>query len=217
MEKGSEVVPSACVNCHSGIEEIDATVFGIRFSHKRHLFGAKQTCGRCHSNQRKHGELIVQRSDCLGCHHSQQEKDCGYCHKAQASVLMGGSDLLPLEDSDIMIAAGVECRDCHELPDRTIAKPVPQRCADCHDEDYADIQREWLSEFAALRTSVEEQLARTVSLGASDERDAILNEIRAHLEAVDADGSRGSHNHFEQMRVLENDLKRLKALLETTG
>ena len=217
METGSEVVPSACVNCHSGIEGIDVTIFGIRFSHKRHLFGAKETCGRCHSNQRQHGELTVRRDDCLGCHHSQQERDCGYCHTAQASLLMGGTDFLPLQEPDMMFAAGVECRSCHELPDRTIAKPVPQRCADCHDEDYADIQREWLSEFAALRTSVEEQLGRASSLAVSDERDVIVNEVRAHIEAIEADGSRGSHNHFEQMRVLENDLERLKALVETPG
>ncbi len=217
METGSEVVPSACVNCHSGIEEIDATVFGIRFSHKRHLFGAKQTCGRCHSNQRKHGELIVQRSDCLDCHHSQKEKDCGYCHTAQASILMGGTDLLPLEDSDIMIAAGVECRDCHEMPDRSITKPVPQRCADCHDDSYADTQREWLSEFAALQAKVSDQLDQAEALPASEQRDPIVKDIRSHLDAINADGSRGSHNHFEQTRILEDDAKRLKALLGTAG
>jgi nitrate/TMAO reductase-like tetraheme cytochrome c subunit len=217
MEMGSEVVPSSCVNCHSGIEEIDATVFGIRFSHKRHLFGAKQTCGRCHSNQRKHGELIVQRSDCLGCHHSQQEKDCGYCHTAQASLVMGGTDLLPLEEPDMMYSGGVGCRDCHELPDRSITKPVPQRCAGCHDESYADTEREWLSEFAALLASVEEQFARAGSLPASAERDGIIEEIGSHLEAVKADGSRGSHNHLEQMRILQDDSDRLKALLQTAG
>jgi hypothetical protein len=217
MENGKHFVPSACVNCHSGIEEINVNVFGIDFSHKRHLQAAHQTCGRCHSNQRTHGELIVQRSDCLDCHHSQKERKCDYCHTAQANILHGGTDYLPTEEPDIMIDAGVECRDCHELPDRSIVRPVPQRCADCHDDDYADIQRQWLSEFAELRATVDTLFGRAVELSPSDERDAIVNDIRSHLEAIDKDGSRGSHNHREQMRILEEDQKRLEALLGTAG
>jgi nitrate/TMAO reductase-like tetraheme cytochrome c subunit len=217
MENGDHFVPSACVNCHSGIEEINVNVFGIDFSHKRHLRKAHETCGRCHSNQRSHGELIVQRSDCLDCHHSQEERNCDYCHTAQASILRGDTDHLPLEEPDFMVDAGVECRDCHELPDRSIVRPVPQRCADCHDDDYADIQREWLSEFAELRASVDKLYYRAVELPPSDRRDEIVSDIRRHLEAIDTDGSRGSHNHLEQMRILEEDQERLESLLETTG
>jgi hypothetical protein len=217
MENGAHVVPSACINCHSGIEEIDAEVFGLRYSHKRHLVGAGETCGRCHSNQRFHGELTVQRQDCLDCHHSQEERQCGYCHSAQQSVLGGGTYLLPLEEPDIMFAEEVTCRDCHELPDRSIVRPAPQRCADCHDDDYADIQREWLSEFATLRASVEEQLSRAEILAPSQERDTALQDIRDHLHAIDADGSRGSHNHMEQMRILEEDLERLESLMTAAG
>ena len=54
-----------------------------------------------------------------------------------------------------MYAADVGCRDCHEMPDRTIVRPVPQRCVDCHDQDYADLQREWLAEFVGLRRAME--------------------------------------------------------------
>ena len=217
IDIGSRFVPSACINCHSGIEEIDAEIFGLRYSHRRHLLEAKETCGRCHSNQRRHGELTVQRQDCLNCHHSQTERQCGYCHTAQASIVGGATDLLPLEEPDVMFAAGVECRDCHELPDRSIAKPVPQRCADCHDDDYAGIQRQWLDEFAALRESVEKKLVRASLPEAGSERSAVLDTIRKHLEALDADGSRGSHNHLEQMRVMEQDLKTLTNLLEAAG
>ncbi|HUU45193.1 MAG TPA: cytochrome c3 family protein [Acidobacteriota bacterium] len=209
------VVPSDCANCHSGIEEIDEPIFGLVYSHKRHLVNAQLTCSRCHSNQTRHGELIVQRKDCLSCHHSQQERQCGYCHTAQEAIVGGRAGDLPLADADVMYASDVTCRDCHEMPDRTIVRPVPQRCVDCHDKSYADVQREWLAEFAGLRHAIDTLSARVADLPVVPERETILEPIRAHVRAIDADGSRGTHNHFEQTRILKEDVERLKGLLRT--
>lgn len=212
-EPSSKLVPSACINCHVGIEDIEAQIFGLTYSHERHLIRARLECSRCHSNQRRHGELVVQREDCLSCHHSQAERDCSYCHDVQQSFLRGGTEFLPLEEPDMMFAADIGCRECHELPDRTIAKPVPQRCADCHENEYADLQREWLDEFAALRASVDERLTQAAELPATTERATVLATVRQHLQHIQADGSRGSHNHMEQMRILEGDLAVLERLL----
>lgn len=211
------LVPSACINCHSGIEGINASIFGLQYSHKRHLVDAGLTCARCHSNQRRHGELIVQRQDCLGCHHSQKERDCGYCHRTQEAVLKGQADSLALKSPDVMIAAEVTCRNCHEQPDQSIAKPVSQRCADCHDNSYADKHRQWLAEFAALRLVIDTLLTRANALSSSPERDALLDPIRRDVRTLDADGSRGSHNHAEQMRILEADKAALEKIVGTTG
>jgi nitrate/TMAO reductase-like tetraheme cytochrome c subunit len=74
----SKIVPSQCANCHTGIEERSVYVFQMQFNHERHIVSAGLKCNRCHSNQRKHGELVVNRQDCMNCHH--QVKDCGNCH-----------------------------------------------------------------------------------------------------------------------------------------
>jgi len=214
IEQSEEVIPTACVSCHIGIENIDARIFGLTYSHQRHLIEAELPCGRCHSNQRRHGELVVQKQDCLSCHHSQVERDCGYCHDVQQAIISGDSKFLPLEEPDIMFAAEVDCRQCHQLPDGLITTPAPQRCADCHDNDYADLQREWLDEFTPLRQSVEDRLyhLETTLTGSADS--AVLNRVRQHIESMTADGSRGSHNHFELMRILEEDLAALDRLVE---
>jgi hypothetical protein len=132
-------------------------------------------------------------------------------------MIEGQSNGLPLEDQDIMFASEVECRDCHEMPDASITRPVPQRCTDCHDKDYADVQREWLAEFAAVRSLVDSLSVRAAALPVSEPRETVLAAIRAHIRTIDADGSRGTHNHFEQMRILEEDVEALRALLSTIG
>lgn len=213
----SDVVPSNCINCHMGIEDVDAQIFGLTYSHRRHLVNAQQTCARCHSNQRRHGELIVQKRDCLSCHHSQKERECGYCHTAQQAILDGQSTDLPLSSPDVMIAAGTACRDCHERPDRAIVRPPSQRCVDCHDNSYAGRHREWLDEFATLRQTLDSLLTQATALPVTPGRDAALEPIRGHIRACDADGSRGTHNHAEQMRILQEDAGKLAALLRTTG
>ena len=217
IEGTNDVVPSNCINCHIGIEDVDAQIFGLTYSHRRHLVNAQQTCTRCHSNQRRHGELIVQKRDCLSCHHSQTARECGYCHTAQQAILEGKSADLPIAAPDVMIAAGTSCRDCHERPDRAIARPASQRCADCHDNEYADRHRKWLEEYAVLRQRIDSLLVATAALPASSARDAAIEPIRGHLKACDADGSRGTHNHDEQMRILREDADQLSSLLKTQG
>jgi hypothetical protein len=116
-----------------------------------------------------------------------------------------------------MIAAGTACRDCHERPDRAIVLPPSQRCTDCHDNSYAELHRKWLDEFAALRQTVDSLLGQVSALSATAERQAALDPIRRHVQAIAADGSRGTHNHTEQMRILQEDAVKLTALLKTQG
>jgi len=213
LGRSEEVVPTACVNCHIGIEDIDVQIYGMAYSHRRHLVNGGVDCQRCHSNQRRHGELVVQRQDCLSCHHSRTESECGNCHIAQKEIIRGESHTMPLQDADVMFASDVGCRDCHELPDGSIARPVPQRCADCHDNDYAETQREWLAEFAALVESIGRQLQEADAIMAESDGNEVPARARRHLQVVEADGSRGTHNHFELMRILEEDLVALESLL----
>ncbi len=210
IDRSEQIVPGDCINCHIGIEEIDARVFGIDYSHRRHVVDAELQCSTCHSNQRTHGELVVRRDDCLSCHHSQEARECGYCHDVQLGVLAGESSVLPITEPDIMHEVGVGCRDCHELPDRSIVRPVPQRCADCHDEEVVEMQREWLAEFADMEEQVRVLLSQVEDAIGDAGDDPLLATVRDHLRALARDGSRGTHNHPEQMQILEED----KAALE---
>ena len=72
-------------------------------------------------------------------------------------------------------------------------------------------------EFATLLESVRGSLEQVAALPASDEREATVAPIRKHLKALEEDGSRGTHNHFELMRILEEDQETLDALLKTQG
>jgi len=213
LGRSDKLVPAGCVNCHIGIEDINVRIYGLDYSHKRHLINAGLDCTRCHSNQQRHGELVVQREDCLSCHHSRAESECGNCHTVQKEIIRGESPSLPLGDADIMFASDVGCRDCHELPDGNIARPVPQRCVDCHDRDYADTQREWLAEFAALKQSVGEYLKEAEARSGVAGGGELISRVRSHIQVIEADGSQGTHNHFELMRILEEDRAALRSLL----
>ncbi len=80
IERYSRAVPDGCSKCHYGVEMVTVDAFGEKFSHKRHLISAELKCEKCHSNAKKHGELIISSKDeCLECHHSEQ-RDCEDCH-----------------------------------------------------------------------------------------------------------------------------------------
>ena len=53
--------------------------------------------------------------------------------------------------------------------------------------------------------------------GIRPERGAVLAPIRVRIRRIDADGSRGTHNQFVQVRILEEDVEALRVLLATIG
>ena len=68
-----------------------------------------------------------------------------------------------------------------------------------------------------MRQAVGALLDQAAALPTTDERTARLETVRGHLKVLDADGSRGTHNHAEQMRILEADKTVLTTLLGTSG
>jgi nitrate/TMAO reductase-like tetraheme cytochrome c subunit len=218
MVRLSERVPSECSNCHFGIEEIEADVFGIHFEHKKHVYLQQLPCKTCHSNMRRHGELVVQRADCLACHH-REENRCATCHELQQALYTAEDPPLPIDAPDMMAEAGVECRGCHENEDGTITKVTALRCVNCHDESYVEILETWQEE---IRSGVEEleQILGDIDHAAlppdlKNEHD----ELTAIARTLRADRSYGGHNYMALSELLETRLdqageltRRVKAL-----
>ena len=142
FEASTEYVPNECYNCHGGIQEVKVNAFGKSFSHNTHIVKQRLQCDRCHSNSKKHGELILNKESCNACHHTNGKKNesCSGCHNIQSQVYNGSFE--GKNEPDIMKQAGVNCTDCHLDKDK-IYKPGTENCAKCHDAEYSKMMDEW--------------------------------------------------------------------------
>jgi hypothetical protein len=200
-------IPSECSACHYGQEEVDVKVFGWRFSHQRHIVGNHLKCTRCHSNMRQHGELIMTKKNCMGCHHQDQEKPCQSCHELQAQVYAGTVSLLEKKQPSVMFEAEVECQSCHIDRDR-IVRPKPAVCLSCHERGYEEMIVEWQKETKEAMERAEE-VVRKVGDRPESER------LRKTIDIVQRDGSLGVHNIEMIDDLLEKGTKSLKTATKT--
>ena len=186
--------PGVCSQCHAGIEEINAEVLGLSFSHKPHVVGKKMECGLCHSNSRRHGELIASKENCAACHHENAKADCGSCHVIQKALYAGGELAGLTVPKDIMAEAGVDCTGCHEPKAGRIGRPGAAACVNCHEESYRQTFADWQSAYQELRAALETSLSAKRKTALSKEGHARLAEIEGELRRLDLDGSSGVHN-----------------------
>jgi nitrate/TMAO reductase-like tetraheme cytochrome c subunit len=186
--------PGVCSQCHAGIEEIGAGVFGLSFSHKPHVVGKKMECGLCHSNSRRHGELIATKEGCAACHHEDAKADCGSCHVIQKALYAGGELAGLAVPKDIMADAGVDCIGCHEPKAGRISRPGAAACVSCHEESYKQTFADWQSAYQELRAALEMAVAAKKKTALSKESQSRLAEIGEELRRLDLDGSSGIHN-----------------------
>lgn len=63
----THVTEIECTKCHHGYEDKEFTIYKIAFSHTPHKEVDKK-CEACHSNTRKHGEIIRDLKGCQECH-----------------------------------------------------------------------------------------------------------------------------------------------------
>ncbi|MFC1620233.1 cytochrome c3 family protein [Candidatus Neomarinimicrobiota bacterium] len=183
-----KLVPSDCANCHYGIEQTRASVYNLQFRHDQHL-SQGVTCTKCHSNLRRHGELLLSREECLNCHHSQEKKACSACHREQQELLSGQTPFFQA-DEDLMWQADIRCPDCHLL-EAGIVRKTPDLCADCHDEDYPEMVLDWRQEIQSL-------------LGALPKK-----AYAGQIEWLTSEGSLGGHNPQAVIDYLELTLENL--------
>ena len=205
-------IPTLCANCHAGIEEINKDIFGLNFPHKKHLIEQKIECSTCHSNVREHGEFIATKQSCATCHHKDTNTnfDCGSCHKLQHTFYQGGELNGQEIPKDIMAEAEVECMDCHQGDDKQIYRPDKGKCAECHDEDYAEMHTEWQNSFKESISTLTDALKKKRNLKLTPQENDILRKVERELQRIKLDGSIGIHNYM----FFEDALAALKKRLD---
>ncbi len=210
LAASSRFVPSECANCHTGIEERNVYMFEMKFSHGRHVVNAGLTCGKCHSNQRKHGELIVGKDNCMNCHH--REPKCGNCHRLQADLFTGKADYIGITEPNIMLEAELDCASCH-VEDDQIIRPTGAKCVECHGEGYDDMETEWK---LTVRSSIEslELILKDISPAGMPAADrATIERAQDILRRLKSDGSWGVHNETEIISSLSQLEKEIKEIV----
>ena len=209
----SSEIPTLCANCHTGIEEINKEIFGLSFPHKKHLIEQKIDCSTCHSNVRAHGEFIATKKSCASCHHEDTKTDCGHCHNLQQTYYQGG-DLNGQEiPKDIMAEAEVECEDCHLGNDKKIYRSDKGKCAECHEEDYAEMYTEWQASIQDLIFSLTDSLNAIKKRKLSPQEIEDLRKAEKELQRIKLDGSIGIHNYM----FIEETLANLKKKVESSS
>ncbi len=201
---GSGTIPNECNNCHYGIEEAKVRVFDVDFLHKPHVNKAGLFCFDCHSNKKQHGELIIDKTRCSGCHHSMEEVPCEKCHSTQ-SDLYAGTLFSDSDAADVMFDEEVSCRDCHQNDDGDITRDVVENCINCHDEEYESTLEEWQTTISTLLHEIE-------TLRKTSAYEINLEDIDwSNYLSVIRDGSKGAHNY----ELVVKELTDLKTKLQT--
>jgi len=202
--------PGKCSECHAGIEEINVEIFGLSFHHKPHVVSRKMECGLCHSNSRKHGELISSKTHCVSCHHQKSTKGCEACHRLQKTLYGGGTLDGWSVPEDLMAEAGVDCQGCHERKGGGIGRSDGTTCSGCHEDSYKETFADWQTAYRSLRAILETALTEKKKLRLSEEGKTRLAEIEEFVRRLNDDGSSGIHNSPFIQDVLTKLIKEIK-------
>ncbi|CUS77937.1 Class III cytochrome C family protein [Candidatus Kryptonium thompsonii] len=195
----SSKVPSECANCHTGIENISKAIYGTVFSHAKHVQENGLKCNTCHSNARKHGELVLTKDKCNSCHHQKQTaQDCKSCHKISTEIYYG--TFMSKMSPDVMNQAGIECVDCHVVNAKVI-KPDETICLNCHDSGYDKMALEWKNEVRKLISEVK-RLSQNYE---GKDRSEILGIV----SGIEKWSASGIHNYNLVTEVLRDIKRRL--------
>lgn len=189
FKASTEYVPNECYNCHGGIQEVKVNVFGKTFSHNTHIVKQRLQCDRCHSNSKKHGELIISQNSCNTCHHNnaKSNESCSNCHGVQAQTYNG--TLNGKNEPDVMKQAGVVCTDCHQEKG-AIYKPDDKICAKCHDAEYSKMMAEWKTDVSKSSGTLREIISKI-----NMDNDAEVIEAKNLLNKISAFRSLYVHNY----------------------
>ncbi len=200
IDTTSSTIPTECINCHDGVEELDVTHNNKIFEHKKHLVQKDVVCYTCHTNEKQHGQLKLTDSQCASCHHKEPEElQCNSCHKLEYSIFSG--DFMNLDEVDVMFDAEVTCTDCHLTTDK-VEKPNQEFCADCHDEEYNETRTEWLEEYTTSLSEIEDNFKKLRSIYKKGFPKDIEDNYKKLLKIKSA-SAKSLHNHSLIMQALE--------------
>jgi nitrate/TMAO reductase-like tetraheme cytochrome c subunit len=186
-------VPNECINCHAGIENVSRPIYGTIFQHSKHVQENGLRCNVCHSNARKHGELIVSKDNCNSCHHQKQTAEgCKSCHKISDEIYSGS--YMGKKMPDVMREAGVECVDCHVVNNKVV-RPSEKVCLNCHDSGYDAMAVEWRDEVRRLINEVKALSSK------SQRKDK--GELERMISEIEKWSASGLHNYSLVVDVLK--------------
>ncbi len=211
FKSDTEFVPNECYNCHAGIQNKTGSIFGMKYSHNTHVVGQKLTCDRCHSNAKKHGELIITKQECSSCHHSQNKnsESCSKCHGLQASLYNG--TYRNLNQPDFMKQADVKCTDCH-LSANNIVKPDNQICQKCHKPEYSSMVSDWRSDITGLTKDVQGLLSSAKSKNLNSAQKSLVDETKRLISQLNSNPGIFIHNYDLLSTVLSDFKKKLSEI-----
>ena len=201
--------PDMCQGCHEDV----------------HLGKLDTGCTTCHQTSGwKDGDLLFDHDrdtafaldaahrglSCRECHaaddltYRAEGTECAACHEVQAEALRGRSRRLQIEPDPHF--GRVACIDCHDVnvPRQPMASHA-RRCADCHNDQYAQLAYQWAQALQQRQAAVERLAQQLDTVSA--------REMRADLdEAVDC----GFH-HVHLTRQLYDRLLETLPAQESTG
>jgi nitrate/TMAO reductase-like tetraheme cytochrome c subunit len=201
--------PNACLNCHQGIDETTAPAFGMSFPHKKHVAAQDLACEKCHSNAKRHGEIIAPKSYCTSCHHKDPQKECTACHTLQQTIYRGGMIGETKIAKDVMAEAETDCKTCHVDKQKAIIRPTSAPCVECHDKTFDKTFADWREGFRKKREEVRIALRAVKRAALAEPQKAELAAVEALLRALDQDGSFGIHNHAFAEQTLTGVLAKI--------
>ena len=202
-------MPNECYSCHAGIQEVTKNIFGKNFSHKTHIVQNGLQCNRCHSNENKHGQLLVSQSGCNSCHHNSatSSESCSKCHSIFSQVFTG--TLFGKNQPDIMKQGGAKCIDCH-LTSSGISKPDSKICAKCHDAGYESMYSEWKNETNKSVKEAESLINEVKNSELNDEQKTAIGDIRKLINLINSNPSLFVHNNELINSIFSEKIKLLK-------
>jgi hypothetical protein len=203
-----------CLSCHNREGDF-AKISDHVFMHEKHVTEHKVDCLQCHTpilHDKDPQKLQHAVADCQSCHPSH--------HADQVNILEGAGTKTITGQSNMMLAARIECRTCHRVTADTPTGPVMRGsyevCAMCHDSGTVE---QFKTYHVALRSALP---ALRTSLGKLDAAAKVAPKERAEKLSVEAGNIRHDldlltignevHNMHNATRIVEELLDRLKAL-----
>jgi len=204
--QGYQRRPQTCQGCHEDV----------------HAGKLDHSCSVCHQDSGwKDGHLLFDHDrhttfkldavhrglSCQDCHASDDKtyraegSDCTACHKVQADALRGQARRLQVEPDPH--ADRLACIDCHDMNvPRQSMDNYARRCADCHNDQYAQLAYQWAQALQRRQAAIEQLMAA---------RDgAWLEQIRKDLREAKESG-------FHNLHLTRQLYDRMTGVLQVTG
>ena len=205
--------PNACLNCHQGIDETTGPAFGLNFPHKKHVAAQNLACAKCHSNAKKHGELIAPKAFCTSCHHKDAAEGLRRpAIRSRRPLYQGGTIWArPRSPRTSWPRPRPTARPATSTRPRRSSGPTAAPCVECHDKTYDKTFADWRAGFRSKRDEVRAALPAVNRAALTETQKAELAAVEALLTALDLDGSSGVHNHAFADDALAKALAKIKS------